>query len=78
MIMVEKVGECGKMSMQEAGRKGGHKVAIERGSEFYRRIGRNGGEKVAEERGSEFYKEIGKKGGESRGNKSRTVNQKFT
>jgi general stress protein YciG len=53
-------------------------VAIERGSEFYRRIGRNGGEKVAEERGSEFYKEIGKKGGESRGNKSRTVNQKFT
>jgi general stress protein YciG len=56
--MVEKTGECGKMSRQEVGRKGGYKVAIERGSEF--------------------YKEIGKKGGESRGNKSRTVNQKFT
>ena len=57
------------MSRQEAGRKGGLKVARLRGSEFYRKIGRKGGEKVAEERGSEFYREIGRKGGESRGNK---------
>jgi general stress protein YciG len=76
--MVEKTGECGKRSRQEAGRKGCYKVAIERIPEFYRQIGRKGGEKVAEERGSEFYKEIGKKGGKSRGNKSRTLNQKFT
>ena len=61
-----------KMSRQEAGRKGGKKVAKERGSEFYRKIGRKGGEKVAEERGSEFYREIGRKGGESRGSRSRT------
>jgi uncharacterized protein len=58
-----------KMTRQEAGRKGGEKVARERGSEFYRAIGRKGGEKVAEERGPEFYREIGRKGGESRGNR---------
>jgi general stress protein YciG len=56
-----------KMSRQEAGKKGGEKVARERGSEFYRQIGRKGGEKVAEERGSEFFREIGRKGGQSRG-----------
>jgi uncharacterized protein len=61
-----------KMSRQEAGRKGGQKVAKLRGSEFFRKIGRKGGKKVAEERGSEFYREIGRKGGESRGNKSVT------
>jgi hypothetical protein len=59
-----------KMSREEAGRKGGQKVARERGPEFYREIGRKGGEKVAEQRGSEFFREIGKKGGESRGSKS--------
>ena len=61
-----------KMTRQEAGRKGGEKVARERGSEFYREIGRKGGEKVAEVRGSEFYREIGRKGGESRGNRIET------
>lgn len=72
MPMVIKNGENRKMSRQEAGRKGGKKVATEKGSEFYRRIGKKGGEKVAEERGSEFYKKIGKKGGLSRGTQSRT------
>jgi general stress protein YciG len=62
-----------KMTREEAGRKGGQKVARERGSEFYRVIGRKGGEKVAEERGSEFYRKIGKKGGESRGNRIAAV-----
>jgi general stress protein YciG len=56
-----------KMTRQEAGRKGGQKVARERGPEFYRQIGKKGGEKVAEERGTEFYREIGRRGGESRG-----------
>ena len=44
-----------KMSRQETGRRGGEKMAKERGSQFYRRIGRKGGKKVAEERGSEFF-----------------------
>jgi len=56
-----------KMSKQEAGRKGGRKVASERGPEFFRAIGRKGGEKVAAERGAAFYREIGRKGGEKRG-----------
>ena len=59
-----------KMTREEAGRKGGQKVAQERGSKFYREIGRKGGKKVAEERGTKFYREIGRKGGESKGNKS--------
>jgi general stress protein YciG len=58
-----------KMTRQEAGRKGGEKVARERGSEFYRAIGRKGGEKVSEERGTAYFKEIGRKGGESKGNR---------
>ncbi len=65
-----------KMTRQEAGRKGGQKVARQRGSEFYSEIGRKGGEKVAEERGSAFYGEIGRKGGESRG--SKRVTRKVT
>ena len=69
MILTVKSEEKRKMTREEAGRKGGEKVARERGPEFYREIGRKGGEKVAEERGSEFYREIGRKGGESRGNK---------
>ena len=59
----------GKMTREDAGRKGGQKVARERGTEFYREIGRKGGEKVAKQRGSEFFREIGRKGGESRGNR---------
>ena len=59
----EKKGS-GQMTVQEAGRKGGEKVASERGHEFYEEIGRKGGEKVASERGHEFYEDIGRKGGE--------------
>ncbi len=55
-----------KMSREEAGRKGGLKVARERGTQFYREIGRKGGEKVAEERGTEFYRKIGRIGGKKR------------
>ena len=62
-----------KMTREEAGRKGGQKVARERGAEFYRAIGKKGGEKVAKERGTEFYRDIGRKGGESRGNKSTRI-----
>ncbi len=54
----------GDMTVSEAGRMGGAKVASERGHEFYEEIGKKGGEKVASERGHAFYEEIGKKGGE--------------
>lgn len=59
-----------KMTREEAGRRGGQKVARERGSDFFRAIGKKGGEKVAEERGTEFYRQIGRKGGESRGKRN--------
>jgi len=35
----------GSMTVEEAGRKGGEKVASERGHEFFEEIGRKGGEK---------------------------------
>jgi general stress protein YciG len=54
----------GAMTVSEAGRKGGEKVAAERGHEFYEEIGKKGGQKVAAERGHEFYEEIGHKGGQ--------------
>jgi uncharacterized protein len=55
----------GGMTVAEAGRKGGVKVAQERGRAFYEKIGKKGGETVKAERGHEFYEKIGKKGGES-------------
>ena len=60
----------GKMTVAEAGRKGGQKTAATHGREFYEGIGRKGGEKVAEEHGSEFYRAIGRKGGENRNKKA--------
>jgi len=56
----------GKMTVAEAGRKGGMKTAMTHGREFYQEIGRMGGEKVSAERGPEFYQEIGSKGGSQR------------
>ncbi len=55
----------GGMTVQEAGRKGGERVAHERGREFYETIGKKGGQTVARERGHDFYEQIGKKGGEA-------------
>src|SRR3977135_2915288 len=55
----------GGMTVAEAGRKGGVKVAAERGRAFYEQIGRKGGEAGKAERGNEGYEQIGKKGGES-------------
>ncbi len=52
------------MTVQEAGRLGGEKVASERGHDFYENIGRKGGQTVARERGPSFYSEIGHKGGQ--------------
>jgi general stress protein YciG len=60
-----------KMSVREAGRRGGQKTAKTRGREFYQEIGHRGG-KIGGEKGGEttkekygprFYSEIGHKGG---------------
>ncbi|HUB07421.1 MAG TPA: KGG domain-containing protein [Myxococcales bacterium] len=57
------------MTVQEAGRLGGEKVARERGREFYSTIGKKGGEKGGEARklqlGPDGYRELGRLGGET-------------
>lgn len=53
----------GKMTVAEAGRKGGQRTAQTHGREFYEEIGKKGGEKTSEKYGKEFYVAIGKKGG---------------
>jgi general stress protein YciG len=58
----------GKMTVEEAGRKGGQATAETHGREFYSEIGKKGGEiggeKTASTHGSGFYSEIGHKGGQ--------------
>jgi general stress protein YciG len=55
----------GGMTVREAGRKGGERVAHDRGRAFYEEIGKKGGRTVARERGHGFFEEIGRKGGEA-------------
>ncbi len=50
----------GSMTVEEAGRKGGEKVASERGHEFFEEIGRKGGEK-----GGQRVRELIEKGKKS-------------
>jgi uncharacterized protein len=57
----------GKMTVGEAGRKGGRTVKEKYGPDFYSEIGEKGGEAVKEKYGPEFYSEIGQKGGSVRG-----------
>jgi len=73
IVLVAKSEGTRKMTKQEAGRRGGEKVARERGPEFFRAIGKKGGEVVAKQRGSAFYREIGRKGGESRGSRTKAT-----
>jgi hypothetical protein len=54
-----------KVSVQDAGRRGGTTTRERYGSEFYQRIGKKGGERT-HELYSEAMREIGKKGGRPR------------
>ncbi len=53
----------GKMTVEEAGRRGGERTAQTRGHEFYQSIGRKGGEVVS--RDKQHMASIGRKGGEA-------------
>lgn len=54
---------AGKMTVEEAGRRGGERTAQTRGHEFYQSIGRKGGEVVS--RDKQHMSSIGRKGGEA-------------
>lgn len=54
---------AGKMTVEEAGRRGGVRTAQTRGHEFYQSIGRKGGEVVSKDR--QHMSSIGRKGGEA-------------
>ncbi len=64
--------EKGRMTVSEAGRKGGETTSKKYGREFYEEIGEKGGkiggpkggETTKRKYGHEFYEEIGHKGGQ--------------
>lgn len=60
----KQASETTKMTVQEAGRRGGQAVRLKYGPEFYSEIGQKGGRARREELGSEGYAAIGRKGGE--------------
>ena len=69
--MSRRAGEKGKMSVEEAGRKGGRRTAETHGSDFYSQIGSKGGserakqhEGSAEARGKTSLEEAGHRGGQ--------------
>lgn len=64
-MLAEKRNDGDKMSVREAGKKGGEATASSHGREFYQEIGSKGGKKVSQDR--EHMAEIGRKGGEARG-----------
>ncbi len=57
----------GELTVREAGRLGGRKVAEKYGREFYGEIGKKGGETVKARYGPDYYARIGKIGGSRRG-----------
>ncbi|MHB1416483.1 MAG: hypothetical protein ACYC1C_14645 [Chloroflexota bacterium] len=59
----ERKGE-GKMTVSEAGQKGGEKVSEKYPHEHFEEIGHKGGEKVSEKYPHEHFEEIGHKGGQ--------------
>lgn len=70
----------GRMTVSEAGHKGGESTAKTHGHDFYQEIGKKGGAKggltVRDKYGHEFYEEIGKKGGAKGGPRVRELIQK--
>lgn len=60
--MTNKQKHNGKLTVVEAGKRGGTITRQRKGTKFFRDIGRKGGE-VTKRRWGTFFKEWGKKGG---------------
>lgn len=73
--MAKSRSDGGKMTVEEAGRKGGAATAQARGREFYKEIGRKGGEARRGKLGSEGYRELGRKGGAATSQKRAPVRE---
>lgn len=58
------MAQKGKMTVREAGQKGGQTTFKKHGPEFYENIGKKGGDATSKKYGHEFYEEIGHKGGQ--------------
>ena len=66
------MAQKGRLTVREAGRKGGQSTSRRYGPEFYETIGRKGGriggpkggQTTKKKYGHEFYEEIGHKGGQ--------------
>ena len=61
----DKADHTTRITVQEAGRRGGESTFQRRGTDFFRKIGRKGGQRTAELY-KELLKEFGKKGGRPR------------
>lgn len=58
------MAEKGRMTVREAGQKGGRTTFKKHGPEFYESIGKKGGQATSKKYGHGFYEEIGHKGGQ--------------
>jgi len=58
------MADRGKMSVSDAGKKGGQRTSSTHGREFYQEIGSKGGRTTSSSYGRPFYQEIGHKGGQ--------------
>ncbi len=56
--MAKESEKKGKMSVQEAGHKGGEATAKSHGHEFYEEIGHKGGEKGGQKGGKQVQEEV--------------------
>lgn len=65
-----------KMTVEEAGRKGGEATSESHGKDFYQEIGKKGGEATADSHDKDFYEDIGSKGGKARWGEDENGNKK--
>ncbi|MTW86195.1 stress-induced protein, KGG, repeat-containing protein [Virgibacillus dakarensis] len=64
----------GKMSREQAGKKGGNQTARNHDQEFFEEIGQKGGKTTSRNHDQEFFQEIGERGGKKRARQRKSNN----